>query len=113
MDEAVWEASTPREKVLASALTDWVELGQTHSYVERADPGASLSEIQARTGGRFVAWTTSAEDAVKRIRDEYVDRYDVEDGWPWCCWLDLTVDGDRVARAVEAKLNQVADTSTG
>jgi hypothetical protein len=49
VDEAVWEASTPREKVLVSALTDWVQLGQIHSYVERADRGASLTEIQAET----------------------------------------------------------------
>ena len=134
MDEAVWDASSPREKVLVSGLIDWVELGQIHSFVERANPGASLAAIQAETlglvraladeglsligdltavDGRFVAWTTSPEDSVKRIHHEYVERYDDKDRWPWYCWLDLTDEGDRVARAIEAKLNQVTDTSTG
>jgi hypothetical protein len=133
VDEAVWEASSPREKVLVSGLTDWVELGQVHSYVERAHPGASLAEIQAETlglvraladeglfligdlsepGGRFVAWKTSPEDSLQRIRSEYVDRFDVEDSWPWYCWLDLTTEGDRIAHAIEAKLNQASDTKT-
>ena len=134
MDEAVWEASTPREKVLVSALDDWVELGQVHSYVERANPGASLADIQAETldlvraladeglfligdltgaGGRFVAWETSVDESLQRIRSEYVERYDDKDRWPWYCWLDLTAEGDDVARATEAKLNQATDTSTG
>ncbi|WP_123025672.1 hypothetical protein [Mycolicibacterium stellerae] len=134
MDDAVWEASTPREKVLVSALDDWVDLGQIHSYVERANPGASLADIQAETldlvrtladeglfligdltgdGGRFVAWDTSTEASLQRIRGEYVERYDDKDRWPWYSWLDLTAEGDRVAHGVEAKLNQATETSTG
>jgi hypothetical protein len=49
VDQAAWEASSPREKVLISGLTDWVDLGQIHSYVERSNPGASLAAIQAET----------------------------------------------------------------
>jgi hypothetical protein len=134
VDEAVWDASSPREKVLVSGLIDWVELGQIHSFVERANPGAALTAIQAETlglvraladeglfvigdltaaDGRFVAWTTSPEDSLKRIHHEYVDRFDDKDSWPWYCWLDLTAEGDRVARETEAKLNQATETSTG
>jgi hypothetical protein len=80
----------------------WVELGQVYSYVERANP-----EIEAETLDLVRA------DSLKRIRHEYVERYDDKDRWPWYCWLDLTDEGDRVARAIEAKLNQVTDTSTG
>lgn len=125
MDEAAWEASSPREKVLVSGLTDWVELGQVHSFVEQANPGAPLATIQAETlgliraladegliligdltapGGRFVAWTSSVEDSLQRIRHEYVDRYTDQNTWPWYSWLDLTAEGDRVAREVEHKL---------
>ena len=126
MDEAVWEASSARDKVLVSGLTDWVELGQVHSFVERANPGAPLATIQAQTlglvsalahdglvvigdltapGGRFVAWTTSVEDSLRRIQDEYVDRYDDKNSWPWYSWLDLTSEGDRVAHETEDKLS--------
>jgi hypothetical protein len=89
VDEAAWEASSPREKALISGVTDWVDLGQIHSYVERSNPGASLAAIQAETldliraladeglvrigdltgpGGRFVAWSTSLEESLQRIR---------------------------------------------
>jgi hypothetical protein len=134
VDEAVWDASTTRAKVLASGLTDWVELGQIHSFVDSANPGASLAEIQAETlslvgaladeglfrlgdltgpGNRFVAWNASTEDSLRRIRGEYVDRFDDKNSWPWYCWLDLTAEGERVARAIEEKLNQAGNTGTG
>jgi hypothetical protein len=134
VDEAVWDASTPRAKVLVSGLTDWVELGQIHSFVESANPGASPAAVQAETlglvgaladeglvrigdltgaGNRFVAWNASIEDALRRIRGEYVDRFDDKNSWPWYCWLDLTEVGERVARAIEEKLNQASDTSAG
>jgi hypothetical protein len=127
VDEAVWEAGSPRDKVLVSGLTDWVDLGQIHSYVDRANPGAALTAIQAETlelvraladeglvrigdlsgpGGRFAAWITSLDDSLQRIRSGYVEKFDAEDIWPWYCWLDLTEDGDRVAHAIEAKMNQ-------
>jgi hypothetical protein len=127
VDEAVWEAGSPPDKVLVSGLTDWVELGQIHSFIDRANRGAALTAIQAKTlelvralagaglvrigdltgpGGRFVAWNTSLEDSLQRIRSVYVERFDAEDIWPWYCWLDLTDDGDRVANAVEATMNQ-------
>jgi hypothetical protein len=134
VDEAAWEASSPREKVLISGLTDWVDLGQIHSYVERSNPGASLAGIQAETldliralageglvrigdltgpGGRFVAWSTSLEDSLQRIRSEYVEKFDDQESWPWYSWLDLTDEGDRVAHAIEAKLNQSSDSTAG
>lgn len=127
MDEAVWQASSPREKVLVSGLTDWAELGRIHSYVEGANPGASLTAIQDETlgliraladeglvligdltgpGRRFVAWKTSLPDSLRRIRSEYVDKYDDKDNWPWYCWLDLTAEGEQVAQENEAQLNQ-------
>jgi hypothetical protein len=85
----------------------WVELGQVHSYVERVNPGAPLAEIQAETLDLVRA------DSLKRIRHEYVQRYDDKDRWPWYSWLDLTPEGKPVAHAIEAKLNQATDTSTG
>ena len=134
MDEAVWDASTPRAKVLVSGLTDWVELGQIHSFVDSANTGASLAAIQAETlgliraltdeglfrigdltgpGNRFVAWNASIEDSLRRIRSEYVDRFDDRHSWPWYCWLDLTAEGERVARAIEEKLNHASDKGIG
>ena len=123
--------SWPRPRYIfevgASAATSSAELLS-------CDPGASLTAIQAETlglvraladeglfligdltgtGGRFVAWTTSPEGSLQRISSEYVERYDNKDTWPWYCWLDLTAEGDRVAHAIEAKLNQASDTITG
>jgi hypothetical protein len=129
VDKAVWEASSPREKVLLYGLSDWVALDDVHSYVQLANPGAPLTAIQDETlglirelaeeglcllgdltgdGGRFQAWNTSVEDSLDRIRGEYVDRYHVDNHWPWYCWLELTAEGNRVAEAIEAKLNQLS-----
>ncbi|HKV21137.1 MAG TPA: hypothetical protein VJR50_19035 [Mycobacterium sp.] len=126
MDEAVWEASTPREKVLLAGLTDWVELAQVHSFVAQANPDAPTATIQNETldliraladeglvvigdltaaGGRFAAWNSSTEDSLRRIRGEYVDRFDDRNSWPWYSWLDLTDKGQAVAESVERKLN--------
>jgi hypothetical protein len=129
MDQAVWEASSPREKVLLYGLSDWVPLDDVHSYVQLAHPGAPLTAIQDETlglirelaeqglcllgdltgdGGRFRAWDTAVPDSLDRIRREYVDRYHVDNQWPWYCWLKLTAEGNRVAEAIEAKLNQLS-----
>ena len=48
------------------------------------------------------------KDSLDRIRREYVDRYHVDNYWPWYCWLELTAEGNRVAEAIEAKLNQLS-----
>jgi hypothetical protein len=45
-------------------------------------------------------------DSLRRIRSEYVDKYDDKDNWPWYCWLDLTAEGEQVAQENEAQLNQ-------
>ena len=126
MDDAVWEASSPREKVLVAGLTDWVDLAQIHWFVALANPDASTATIQSETldliraladeglvtigdltaaDGRFAAWNGSTEDSLRRIRGEYVDRFDDKNTWPWFSWLDLTDKGQSAAESVERKLN--------
>jgi len=57
---------------------------------------------------RFAPWDTSLDDSVRRIRGEYVDRFDDKTTWPWICWLDLTDKGTRVAHDLEAKIGGAA-----
>lgn len=52
-------------------------------------------------GNRFVAWDGSVEDSLRRVRSEYVDKF------------DLTAEGERVAREMEETLNQSSDTGSG
>lgn len=121
---------TVRESVLLRGLSDWVALDRIHWDIARSMPNAPLVAIQTTTldlirslveeglfevgevtaGSGFMAWTTSLEESVTRIRRVYVERFDDRDRWPWYCWLNLTDKGEQVARGTAAK--QVHDHRT-
>lgn len=102
---------------------DWVAPERIHWYVARENPGESLSAIQDKTldlirslvtdglyqlgdlsgpGDRFAAWEIPLDEAIQRIRDVYVPKFDDEPAWWFGCWLDLTDEGQRAAEAIEA-----------
>lgn len=125
MDEAAWAARSAREKVILWGLVDWVERERVHDFVAEENPGAPLSVLQDKTltmidsvvaeglfvicdltgpGNRFTPWGTSLDDSLRRIRSEYVDRFEDMATWPWLCWLDLTEKGTHVAHELEARI---------
>lgn len=110
-------------------LVDFVELERVHDFVAEESPGAQLSVLQDKTldmvgsavaeglfvigdltgpGNRFTPWDTSLDDSMRRIRSEYVDRFDDKTTWPWLCWLDLTDKGTHVAHELEARIEGAA-----
>lgn len=109
--------ATAREEVLLYGLVDWVPLERVHWYVARANAGASLSTIQNETietirslandglfeigevdsDSGFSAWAYPVDESIERIRAHYVVNFDDEDEWSFCCWLNLTEAGQRVA----------------
>jgi hypothetical protein len=109
--------------VILWGLVDWVELERVHDFVAEENPGAPLSVLQDKTldmigslvaeglfvigdltapDDRFAPWDTPLGDSLRRIRSEYVDRFDDKATWPWVCWLDLTDKGTTVAHELEA-----------
>jgi hypothetical protein len=60
---------------------------------------------------RFVPWSTSREDSLRRIRNAYIDGFDNPDHWSWFCWLDLTPQGALIAQPIEDRLRRAAETS--
>jgi hypothetical protein len=126
VDESAWAARSAREKVILWGLVDWVELERVHDFVAEENPGAQLSILQDQTldmigslvaeslfvigdltgpGNRFTPWGTSLDDSLRRIRSEYVNRFEDKTIWPWLCWLDLTDEGTRVAHELEARID--------
>jgi hypothetical protein len=112
-----------REEVLLRGLIDWVAFERVHWYVAQENSGAPLSLIQNKTldliwslvsdgmfrvgelsdgACRFVAWNTSLDESIQRIRDLYVTNFDDENAWWFACWLDLTDKGQQAAEALEA-----------
>jgi hypothetical protein len=61
--------------------------------VARENVGAPLAVIQ--------------DESIDRIRDVYVNKFDAESAWWFCCWLDLTEEGQKVAEALEASRDSV------
>ncbi|WP_157517116.1 hypothetical protein [Mycobacterium sp. MS1601] len=106
-------------------LIDWVPLERVHQAVVDANPGRPIQEIQDATvalvsgltgdglcsigdltgeNSRFVPWPITHEQAIQRLRDEYVNRFDDPDHWSWFCWLDLTDRGVAIAQPIENRL---------
>lgn len=125
MDDSVWNALSAHDKVVLWGQIDWVELERIHYFVVQENPAAPLSVIQNTTLelirslvneglfvigevtgriNRFTPWDTPLAESLQRIRSRYVNRYDEKTVWAWCCWLDLTDEGNRVAEALRAKL---------
>lgn len=118
------DGMTPREHVLIRGLVDWIALDRIHWDVAEANTGAPISVVQSATlnlvrtlvaeglfevgdlsgdGGRFVAWESSIDDVIARIRNEYVTNFEDRTNWPWMCWLNLTDAGTAAAQAVESR----------
>lgn len=117
---------TPREHVLIRGLADWIALDRIHWDVAEANKGEPITIVQSATlnlirtlveeglvevgdlsGGRFVAWDSSIDDAIAQIRNAYVTDFEDQHSWPWMCWLDLTDAGTAVAQAVESRYQQL------
>jgi len=120
-----------REEVLLRGLIDWVALERIHSRVARENEGAPLAVVQEKVldlirslvseglfevgdlageDGRFGAWRTTLDESIDRIRDVYVNNFADESAWWFCCWLDLTDEGQKIAEAIEASRNSVQDS---
>jgi hypothetical protein len=105
---------TAREDVLEYGLIDWVSLDRIHWYVRDAIAGRSIAATRSEVidvvtalvmeglfvvgdttgeGGRFVPWELSLPDALRRVRDVYIDNFDDANTWGWAVWLDLTDKG--------------------
>lgn len=115
---------TVREKILVEGEHDWVQLGRVHEYVVWENLSASLAEVQRKTlelvramaeegvlafgdvvdhGATFVPWNIPADEAIRRLATEYIDRFDDRTGWPWTLWMSLTDKGKRLARSYESE----------
>jgi hypothetical protein len=115
---------TPREEVLIRGLVDWVALDRIHWDVAEANKGEPIAVVQSETlnlirslveeglfeigdlsgdDGRFVAWNSSIDDSIARIRAAYVTNFEDQNTWPWVCWLDLTDAGTAAAQVVESR----------
>jgi hypothetical protein len=57
--------------------------------------------------GRFGAWRTTLDESIDLMRDVYVNKFADEPSWWFCCWLDLTDEGQKIAEAIEASRNSV------
>ncbi|EJZ12192.1 hypothetical protein [Mycolicibacterium vaccae] len=112
-----------REKVLVEGQHDWVKIWEVHRHVAEEDLSVTLAEVQRKTvdlirslireglaevgdlrdhGARFEPWTTTSEESIERLRDDYVKRFDDRAGWPWTLWLRITEEGKRVASTHQA-----------
>lgn len=112
---------TPREETLLLGLVDWVALDRIHWVVEQSMPDARHGEVQSATlrlihdlgveelaelgtvdgTHGFVKWPEPIGDALERIRRSYICDFDNRNEWPWSCWLNLTPEGEDVARRIE------------
>ncbi|WP_164478446.1 class III extradiol ring-cleavage dioxygenase family protein [Mycolicibacterium stellerae] len=119
-----WPLLDAAREVLLYGTIDWVELGQIHWRVKEVSPDVPIEVVQQRTlqliaelveeelavigqieknADGLVPWNCSLEVALSRIRAFYVDRYDETAMWEWCCLLDLTRLGEKLAWEIEAQ----------
>ena len=90
-----------REEVLLRGLIDWVALERVHWIVARENAGESLAVIQDKVldlirslvtdglfelgelnkNSRFVAWDTSLDESIQRIREVYLTKFNDEPEW--------------------------------
>ncbi len=117
-----------REEVLLLGLIDWVALERIHRRVAQENHDKPLATIQDKVldlirslvtdglfeigglstpNGRFCAWDTTLDESIVRIRDVYTNKFGDESAWWFCCWLDATDEGLKVAEAIEASRNSV------
>lgn len=113
-----------RQEVLLEGLDDWVALGTVHRYVAHENAGEDVSVIQTKVlelirelaseglyeigdqlktnvnHGRFTAWNVPVDEAIERIRETYVGRFDDPFQWSYICSLQLTDKGEREAEAL-------------
>lgn len=102
-------------------LVDWVALDRIHWEVAQSSQGSPLSQIQEDTldlvrglvedglfelgevtdTKGFSPWTESLDEAMDKLRHTYVENFTAEEVWPWCCWLNLTPEGERRAQSIQ------------
>ena len=112
---------TARLDMLLLGLCDWVSLADVDGACEFDNSVADKQRLTLRviasllddglmrigdlTGdeGRFQAWDVSREEAMQRVRERYIDRYDDLDAWIWRIWFDLTDAGRQLAEQFRQK----------
>ncbi len=113
--------NTVRNDLLMEGLDDWVEFYSVHWLVKQANPEAPIQEIQGevlnvisdlvssglyqigsvgRGDAGFIPWEIPLDQAIDRIRAEYVGHYEETGHWDYCAWLNLTDEGKKVAEAL-------------
>ncbi|AMU66347.1 hypothetical protein [Mycobacteroides abscessus] len=112
--------NSARNDVLMDGLEDWVHFYRVHRLVYLANPDASPAELQTESlntvadlvaaglyqvgtverGIGFVPWGIPIDEALDRIRAEYVGHYDENGVWDYVAWLNLTDEGQKVAKAL-------------
>ncbi|AMU25522.1 Uncharacterised protein [Mycobacteroides abscessus] len=115
--------NSARNNVLMDGLDDWVHFYRVHRLVYLANPDASVGELQAESlntvadlvsaglyqvgtverGAGFVPWDIPIDEALDRIRAEYVGHYDENGVWDYVAWLNLTDKGRQVAESLLPK----------
>ncbi|MBV8180473.1 MAG: hypothetical protein JO045_17070 [Mycobacterium sp.] len=55
----------------------------------------------SRETGRVVLWSGPLDESIQKISDVYVAKYDDPPAWVWSAWMELTDNGERLARALE------------
>jgi hypothetical protein len=114
-----------RDEIILWGLVDWVALERIHWFVARENPSDPVSASQTKTlnlirslvtdglfsvgdlngeDDRFRAWDCTLDEAIQRIRSEYIDRFEDTTSWPWFCWLAPTDKGIQVARELRANV---------
>lgn len=58
-----------------------------------------LGEVTDTKG--FSPRTESLDEAMDKLRHTYVENFAAEEVWPWCCWLNLTPEGERRAQSIQ------------
>lgn len=57
----------------------------------------------ATEGERFVAWDQPLDRLLRKISDVYAKHYDDPEKWMYSAFLELTDDGEQLARSLERK----------
>ncbi len=60
-----------------------------------------LGDVKRDVG--FIAFDTSLEQSIQRIRDVYVTNFHDANIWMWFCWLAATEEGLQAAKAHAAR----------
>jgi hypothetical protein len=120
--------STPRDKarngLLLDSLGKPVPLNGVDCHVKRQNPSASPSEVQNETlevirslvseglfrlgavsevGQHIVAWNRPLDRSMHKISHVYVRHYDDPARWMFSAWMELTDEGEQLARLLEEK----------